>query len=101
MRPAFHRRPVWGTPLSPPPGPPLGSPHCTHLYVPFQIGSRGTDAGNVGPAVRIQIRHGARGCRDSTVIQRPAVPALPIKAINVNSLGLAAESGDDLIRSVP
>src|ERR1035438_3407510 len=100
MRPAFHRRPVWAPPLSPPPGSPLASLHWTQILVPFQIVSRGTDAGDIGPAVRIQIRNGASGCRDSTVIQRLAVPALPIETINVDSLGLAAEPGDDLIRAV-
>src|SRR5260221_13647758 len=95
MRSASHRQPK-----SAPPPLPLGGLRWAQVLVPFQIVGCGTNAGDVGFAVAIQIGHRAGRGGNVSIIESGPIPVLSIKRINVHALRFTAHPRNYLIVSV-
>jgi hypothetical protein len=58
------------------------------------------DAGNLRFAVFIEIRRRATRCRNASFIENFTIPLCPVKAVDIDAVGLAWETGHKFVASV-
>src|SRR6516165_8445668 len=75
-------------------------PWLLFVFVPLQIGSRGTDTRNIGSAIFIEIRDGAGRGGHTALVEDALLPAGLVPAINKDAATGAAKTRDNLIVSI-